>query len=341
LPGFGTAGQEKLRQSRVLLVGAGGLGCPAAQYLAAAGVGVIGIADYDVVTVGNLHRQVLFSPHDIGLLKAEVVCLKLRLQNPDVTFSALVKKITTANVLETIAGYDIIVDCTDNFETKYVLNDACVLSGKPLVYGAIYQYEGQVAVWNVQQSDGTYSPHYRDVFPEVNSSAVPNCAEGGVLPTLAGIIGCMQANEVIKYIINTGDLLAGKLLLLDVRTMQSRLIKTGTSSRQKITALPPEELVLQLSASALQEALRENKCILIDVRELPEREAFHIGGQHIPLKNLLLEMRTPAPQVITVFYCESGSRSAEAAKIAQKLFPEYRFYSLEGGLKRWREITED
>ena len=195
LPGFGIENQQKLQDAKVLVVGAGGLGCPAALYLAASGIGTIGIADFDVVSVSNLHRQILYSAADVGLLKAEIACQRLRQQNPQITLTPITQKITHANAIQFISEYDIVVDGTDNFETKYLLNDACVLSGKPMVYAAIYQYEGQVSVLNALNSDGSRSPNYRDLYPSVNASQIPGCAEGGVMPSIAGITGILQANE--------------------------------------------------------------------------------------------------------------------------------------------------
>ncbi|MBS1528645.1 MAG: HesA/MoeB/ThiF family protein, partial [Bacteroidetes bacterium] len=206
LPGFGKTAQKRLRQAKVLVVGGGGLGCPALQYLAAAGVGTIGIADHDTISLSNLHRQILYTPSEVGLKKAIVACEKLRKQNPSIGVIAHDIKVNSDNVVDLIRPYDIIVDGTDNFETRYLLNDAAVLLGKPLIYGAIYQFEGQVAVWNTKNEDGSISPNYRDLYPEVNASQIPNCADGGVMPTLAGIIGCMQANEAIKYITSPGVL---------------------------------------------------------------------------------------------------------------------------------------
>src|SRR5665213_3594319 len=202
LPGFTEAIQQRLQTAKVLIAGAGGLGCPSSLYLASAGVGVIGIADYDTVSISNLHRQVLYTNEDIGLKKVIVATTKLQQHNPGISVIAHDIKINSENVMDLIRSYDLVIDCTDNFETKYLLNDACVMQGKPLVYGAIYQFEGQVSVWNVVNEDGTHSPNYRDIFPEVNPMMIPNCADGGVMPTLAGIIGCIQANEVIKYFTN-------------------------------------------------------------------------------------------------------------------------------------------
>ena len=232
LPGFNEKKQQQLQNAKVLIAGAGGLGCPAALYLTASGVGTIGIADYDVVSVSNLHRQVLFTNAEVGLKKTIIACTKLQQQNPGISLIPHDVKITSQNVMELITPYDMVLDCTDNFETKYLLNDACVLTGKPLIYGAIYQYEGQVALLNVLNADGTYSPNYRDIFPEVNSILIPNCADGGVMPTLAGIIGCMQANEVIKYFSKDDEILAGKMLMFDVQTLQSRIINYKQKQNQ-------------------------------------------------------------------------------------------------------------
>jgi molybdopterin/thiamine biosynthesis adenylyltransferase len=215
LPGFNETAQLRLQQAKVLIVGAGGLGCPAALYLASAGVGTLSIVDFDSVSISNLHRQILYTPSDVGLKKAIVAADKLQQQNPGIKVTGYDIKIISTNVLEILGQYDIVVDGTDNFDTRYLLNDACVLTGKPIVYGAIYQFEGQLAVWNVSNDDGSRGPNYRDLFPQVDATQIPNCADGGVIPTLAGIIGCMQANEVIKYITKTGDLLAGKVMVFD------------------------------------------------------------------------------------------------------------------------------
>ncbi len=334
LPGFGEAGQAKLRQARVLVVGAGGLGCPAAQYLAAAGVGYIGIADFDTVSISNLHRQILYTPAEVGQPKATLAAVKLMQQNPDIEVLDLTTKIDTDNVMDILAGYDLLIDCTDNFETRYLLNDAAVLTGKPIVYGAIYQYEGQVAIWNAPNADGSRSPHYRDVFPEVDPTAIPNCAEGGVLPALAGIIGCMQANEALKWIAGVGETLAGKLYLFDALTMQGRTVKLARVSRTPVRSLPrPVEATPVIEAAELR--ANPERYQLIDVRGAAERAAFHIGGALIPLP----ELETALPDLSfdrpVVFYCASGVRSAQAVRLFQTKWPEKEVYSLEGGLKRY------
>jgi len=337
LPGFSESAQLLLQQAKVLIVGAGGLGCPAAQYLAAAGVGIIGIADFDTISISNLHRQVLYAPQDAGLSKALITCERLQRQNPGIKLTPHQVKITSDNVMSLLQQYDLIVDGTDNFETRYLLNDAAVLSGKPLVFGAIYQFEGQVAVWNVMNSDRTFSPNYRDVFPEVDATQVPNCAEGGVIPTLAGIIGCMQANEVIKYITKTGELLAGKILMFDAQTLQSRIIKIGSTSKVSIKQLKQTENIPLISATELKKGLGENRFELIDVRTDRERDENDIGGKHIPLIELEDHLDYFAGSGEKVFYCATGKRSADAVKLIKQKYPDAKIFSLNGGLEEWEK----
>jgi sulfur-carrier protein adenylyltransferase/sulfurtransferase len=337
LPGFSEAMQQKLQQSKVLIVGAGGLGCPAAQYLTAAGVGTLGIADFDIISISNLHRQILYSAEETGKPKVEVACRKLRQQNPGIKLVPHQFKITSENVMQLLEVYDVVVDGTDNFETRYLLNDACVISGRPLVYGGIYQFEGQVAVWNVRNEDGSWSPNYRDVFPSVDPSAVPNCAEGGVIPTIAGIIGCMQANEVLKLLTGTGEVLAGKILIVNALTLQSRIIKTGRTSRVQIQSIIPTVEIPVIDVSELKKLMNEDGCELIDVRNDDERADFHIGGKHIPLAFLKSDIPHLNGNKPLIFYCASGKRSAEAVKLVRENFPGRKLFSLKGGMKAWRE----
>ena len=335
LPGFDEQAQLLLQNARVLIVGAGGLGCPAAQYLAAAGVGTLGIVDDDLVSEGNLHRQILYGPADFGQKKAIIACERLQRQNPGIKLVPLDLRITSQNILDIAAQYDIIVDCTDNFDTRYLLNDAGVLTGKPVVYAAIYQFEGQVAVWNVVDEAGVNSPNYRDLFPKVDASLIPDCAEGGVIPTLAGIIGCMQANEVIKYITKTGELLAGKVLIFDAQSMQSRIIKIGNKTNTHINRLVETVIIPTISAIDLKRGLSDDSVQLVDVRTLEEREQFDIGGDHIPLDELYAIIEQLEFTGKTAFYCATGKRSAEAVKAIKKRYPQAEVFSLEGGLKSW------
>ncbi|MEO6039265.1 MAG: HesA/MoeB/ThiF family protein [Saprospiraceae bacterium] len=331
LPGFGEAAQERLKAARVLVAGAGGLGCPVAQYLVAAGVGQVTIADFDTVAAGNLHRQILYTPEDLGQFKAVVAARRLARQNPQVVVRAFLEKISPQNVLALFANHDLIVDCTDNFESRYLINDAAVLGGKPVVYGAIYQYEGQVALWNAPNADSTRSPHYRDLFPEVNAAAVPNCAEGGVLPALAGIIGCMQANAALQFLAGMADSLAGRLLVFDAATMQTRTFKIGSVSRSSITKLPQSEGAPSITADAWATA-RPDTYVVVDVRNIEERKQFPFPALHIPLADLGQRWTEIPDRQSVLFCCASGRRSAEAVKIWQQLRPDVAAFSLEGGI---------
>ncbi len=332
LPGFGESAQQLLQNARVLIVGAGGLGCPVAQYLAAAGIGTIAIADDDVVSLRNLHRQILFTPEDVGSSKVKAASEKLQKQNPGIKVISYPQRVTSSNVMGLIAEFDLIIEGTDNFETKYLLNDACVLSGKPLVYGAIYQYDGQVSIWNVLQQDGTYSPNYRDVFPDAEKAQVPNCADGGVIPTLAGIVGCMQANEAIKYFIRSEDLLSGKLWMINVQDGRTHIVNLKKQSTVKITGLP--EAIATITFDALQKEMKQQNYELIDVRTEAAHQAFNIGGKNIPFDELINHLDLLSFSKPVVFYCASGSRSGAAVRLIKNKFPEAIVYSLKDGIDR-------
>lgn len=328
LPEFGISSQESLKKAKVLIIGMGGLGCPSAQYLTSAGIGTIGIVDDDMVSMSNLHRQILYTPGDIGLLKVEVAAKRLQQQNPSINILPINLRVTSENVMDLISDFDLIIEGTDNFETKYLLNDACVLAGKPLVYGAIYQYEGQVSIWNVLQEDGSHTPNYRDIFPNVEASQVPNCAEGGVIPTLAGIIGCMQANEAIKYLIQSEDILSGKLWMMNVMTGRTQIIRLRKTSAVQIMELP------QTLASITFEELESNHYELIDVRTEQEHQDFNIGGTNIPLDELENKLDLINGSVPIVCYCATGKRSASAVGKIKKAFPDMEVFSLKGGINK-------
>ncbi|MBV8327481.1 HesA/MoeB/ThiF family protein [Chryseobacterium sp.] len=330
LPGFGTSSQERLANARVLIVGMGGLGCPTAQYLTSSGVGTIGIADDDIVSLSNLHRQILYTPEDIGLFKVEVAAKKLQRQNPSVSVIPYRIRISSSNVTDLISEFDLIIEGTDNFETKCLLNDACVLAGKPLVYGAIYQHEGQVSIWNVLQKDGTYSPNYRDVFPDAEESQVPNCREGGVIPTLAGIVGNMQANEAIKYLTHSEDILAGKLWMMNVLNGRTQIIKLKKTS-VRIIDLPQTVPVITLE----QWKQDQDDFEIIDVRSELEHSQFNIGGRNIPLDELHHHVHLiSAISKSILIYCQSGKRSGEAVKKIKEAFPKKKVFSLKGGISK-------
>ena len=330
LPNFGEEAQKRLQKAKVLVVGAGGLGCPALQYLVATGIGTIGIADDDIVSSSNLHRQVLYMPHDIGQFKADVATKRLQQQNPSINIIPFKARVTAENVMGLVSNFDLVIEGTDNFETKCLLNDACVLSGKPLVYGAIYQYEGQVSIWNVLQQDGSYSPNYRDVFPNVTDAQVPNCREGGVIPTLAGIVGCMQANEAIKYLTQSEELLTGKLWMINVQSGNTQIIRLKKNAAQ-ITGLPQTVQVISFEQFIQNQADFE----LIDVRSHKEHQQFNIGGTNFPLEELELHLHAIASILRPiVVYCAYGKRSISALKKIKQAYPEKEVFSLRDGLPK-------
>jgi len=239
MPEFNLDAQIALKNSKVLVVGAGGLGAPLLQYLAAAGVGHIGIVDYDKIEVSNLQRQVLFSNDDIGNYKAEVARDKLQLQNPHIKVEAIVEKLTSENALDILRPYDIIADGTDNFPTRYLVNDACYLLEKINVFGSIFRFEGQLSVFNHPMENGTRSANYRDIFPEPPAPGmVPNCAEAGVLGVLPGIVGSMQANEVIKVITGIGEPLINKLMVFDALSYSFHNLKIKTQKDNPLSGDP-------------------------------------------------------------------------------------------------------
>ncbi len=311
---IGFDGQLKLKQAKVLVVGAGGLGCPVLQYLTAAGVGTIGIIDDDVVEVSNLQRQILYSYDDIGKSKVLAAVAHLSGLNPFVKFLTYQKKLTSENAIELFKQFDIIVDGSDNFPTRYLCNDAAVLAKKPLVFGAIYKFEGQVSVFNYQ--DG---PSYRCLYPNApKPNEVPNCSEIGVLGVLPGIIGSLQANEVLKIICELGVVLGGKLLTFDALRMQQFLLNFEKTDEATLTKLhtdydffcgihaPIHEITLQQLDSDTK------KYNLLDVREVWERAEYHIGGVHIPLGELKHRLNEVCLDKELVVYCKSGVRSAKA-----------------------------
>ncbi len=241
IPEFGMEGQKKLKAASVLVVGTGGLGAPMLQYLAAAGVGTIGIVDFDKVEASNLHRQVLFGVSDVGRPKVEVARERLQQINPHISIIVHEARLTSENALDIIRPYDIVADGTDNFPTRYLVNDAAVILDKPNVYGSIFQFEGQVSVFNYVNDQGQRGPNYRDLYPEPPPPGmVPDCAEAGVLGVLPGIIGSIQANEVIKLITGLGDPLAGRLFLFDALSITIRIMNVNRDTSNPLTGEQPE-----------------------------------------------------------------------------------------------------
>ncbi len=333
LPGFGELAQRMLQNAKVLVCGAGGLGCPALQYLAATGVGTIGIVDFDNISFSNLHRQIIFTPQQAGLKKTATAAAQLRAQNPDITVVEHDTRLNDENIIELVKDYDLVLDCTDNFETKYLINDACVISEIPLIYGSIYQYEGQVSFLNGVNEDGSRSANYRDFFPGANARVIPDCSEGGVFPTLAGIIGCIQANEAIKYITQTGELLIGKMLLFDAQTMLTKVISASVQVGTPIKAIEQQVSIPTITVEEFKS--NEDKYFLIDVRTPEEHAEFNIGGINVPLneiEDISTYLETDKPVLL---YCSVGRRSSEAVKIINQLFV-HDIYSLKNGLKDWQ-----
>lgn len=332
LPGFGAEAQTKLSRAKVLVVGVGGLGCPASQYLVSAGIGTLALADADTVSLNNLHRQILFGEQDEGRPKVMAASLALQRQNPDVHIVTYETRVTVENVMETIEPYDVVLDCSDNFAARYIMSDACALANKPLVYGAAYQYEGQVAVWNLLNDDGSRTPHYRDIFPDESAPSV-DCSSGGVMPTVTAVIGSMQAGEAIKYLANLPGILASQLLVFNALTMQSQITKLPRASWTPISELPT--MTQEITVSELQRAPAKYYQ-LVDVRTPSEHAGFNIGGELVPLSSILSGAASLDTSRPIVFYCATGNRSAKAAAYVNTHAALVPAQSLVGGVAAWR-----
>jgi adenylyltransferase/sulfurtransferase len=359
MPEVGLQGQVKLQKASVLLIGAGGLGSPLALYLAAAGVGRIGIVDFDVVDESNLQRQIIHGTSKVGRPKLESARERLREVNPLVRVETHETRLTSENALDLFRGYDIVADGTDNFPTRYLVNDACVLTGKPNVYGSIFRFEGQASVFATK--DG---PCYRCLYPEPPPAGlVPSCAEGGVLGVLPGIVGSIQAAEVIKLILGVGEPLIGRLLLFDALAMSFRTLKTRKDPACPLCGPNPtiRKLIdyeafcgleaewvnapaageLELSPADLKRRIdRGEDLILLDVREPQEWEISRIGGAtFIPLSRLPYALNELSTADEIVAYCRSGIRSRKALQLLHKSgFRKVR--NLTGGINAWAESVD-
>jgi adenylyltransferase/sulfurtransferase len=361
LPDVGLDGQLKLRAARVLLVGAGGLGSPAALYLAAAGVGTLGLVDFDVVDRSNLQRQILHGTSDIGTSKLDSARKRLRDINPHVVVETFPQRLTSANALDILQNFDIVVDGSDNFPTRYLVNDACVLLGKPDVYGSVFRFDGQASVFYAKPGGG---PCYRCLYAEPPPpDLVPSCEEGGVLGVLPGIIGSIQALEAIKLITGVGEPLIGRLLLFDGRRLQFRELTLEKDPdcpvcgpRPTVRALIDYEAFcgigeegrgkregIEISAMELQlERDRKPDLVLVDVREPREAEIARIDGARlIPLRELPGRLAELPPQSEIVTHCHHGQRSLKAREILKGAgFSNVR--SLAGGIDAWaREVDPE
>lgn len=334
---IGQIGQDKISKAKVLVIGAGGLGCPVLQYLTAAGVGTLGIIDFDVVETSNLQRQVLFGTSSLGKNKAIVAKARLQDLNEDIKIIAYPEKLTHQNAIALFNQYDIIVDGSDNFETRYLINDACIITNKPLVFGAIYKFEGQVSVFNYKNG-----PSYRCLFPNSpEKNSIPNCSEIGVLGVLPGIIGNMQANETLKIILGIGNVLSGKLLCYNALTTQTLTLKINKSDKNFNIILNNKENFhktktdfnchVEAEAVSIEEVFNKENIQFIDVREVHEQpKVSFLNVTSIPLSILKDSLSKIDSNKEKMIFCQSGTRSKQAVSILKNLNIQNCFSIKEG-----------
>lgn len=347
LPEIGTHGQQKLKHAKVLVVGAGGLGCPVLMYLTAAGVGNIGIIDFDKVDQSNLQRQILYTTDDVGKYKSLVAKNKLSKQNPYVHFTSYTSAFHFQNALEIVTEYDIIVDGTDNFATRYLLNDVCVKADKPLVAASIFKFEGQLSVYNYKNG-----PTYRCLFPEPPTDSL-NCSEIGVIGVLPGILGTLQANEVIKIITGIGAVLSGRLLFIDALTLQFRELdfdKNIKDSMVNFTEDVYDQLkcetnqvttIKEISPLQLKQEMDANEqLVIIDVRESFEYEICNLNGVLIPLNELDKNIHKIPRDKKVIVMCHHGRRSKIAIEQLQQKYEYTNLINLSGGINEWAEKVD-
>lgn len=351
IDGFGIEAQEKLKRSKVLVIGSGGLGSPVLLYLAAAGVGTIGIVDFDVVDDSNLQRQVLFGVDEIGKPKVAAARKRLKALNPHIEVNIYDIQLNSKNALDLFKDYDVIADGTDNFPTRYLVNDASVLLDKPNVYASIFQFEGQVSVFNYKDSNGKRGPNYRDLYPTPPPPGlVPSCAEGGVLGVLPGIIGSLQALEVIKIITGVGDVLSGRFFTFDALTFETRTFKITRNPANPLNGENPtirelidyeqfcgvkavEKPVKEITVKELYDLqVKGEPFQLIDVREPHEYEIVNIGAELIPLASVSAHADQIARDRKVVVHCKMGGRSAKAIRELEEKFGFDNLYNLKGGI---------
>jgi molybdopterin/thiamine biosynthesis adenylyltransferase/rhodanese-related sulfurtransferase len=352
IPGFGEEAQKKLKAARVLIIGCGGLGSPALLYLTAAGVGTIGIIDFDEVDDSNLQRQVLFDVHEIGKPKVEAAKRRLEALNPHVRFNLYNTHLNSENALDIFREYDVIADGTDNFPTRYLVNDACLLLDKPNVYASIFQFDGQVSVFNYVNVRGERGPNYRDLYPvPPPPGLVPSCAEGGVLGVLPGIIGSLQALEVIKLITGVGEPLSGRFFTFDALNFESRTYNIKRRADNPVNGNNPtitklidyeqfcgmraveEKPIKEITAKELYDwQVKGKKFQLIDVREPFEYEIAEIGGELMPLAGISDQADRISKDLDVVFYCKMGGRSSKAIRELEEKFGFKNLYNLNGGI---------
>lgn len=338
---LGREGQEKLKNAKVLVIGAGGLGCPVLLYLSAAGVGTIGIVDYDIVDETNLHRQILFSINDIDKPKVLVAKERLSTLNPHVNYLTYFKKLNKNNAIDIIKNYDIVIEGSDNFPTKFLVNDACVMLNKPFVLGAIYKFDGQLSVFNYQGG-----PTYRCFCSEQpDPLEAPTCAEIGVIGVLPGIIGCLQANETIKIITGLGQVLSGKMLLFDALTLDYHLVTLSKNEKNsQIKELsdyydfctPDGKSIKQISAIELKQKITVHEDIqIIDIREPSEYEKFNITGELIPFTEIPEKYHKISKTKQVIVICRWGIKSLNVIRYLENKHGYTNLYSLSDGIAEW------
>lgn len=347
LSNFGEAAQQKLRNAKVLVVGAGGLGVPVLQYLTGMGIGTLGVMDMDTISLTNLHRQVLYTEDEVGQSKVITAVNKLKELNQEVKFQVYNEAISPQNALAIIENYNVVVDATDNFSTRYLLNDACVILNKPLIYGAVQQYEGHVSVFNFNGG-----PTYRCLYPTPPASnEIPDCNIAGVLGVVPGIVGCQQALQVVKVLTGVGQTLSGYLQIYDFLQDDQYKVKLKAKPENKhITTLQQSyeaaavcNTVSLLSVEELYDWYESDKVFdLIDVREPDEFEEEHLqGAVSVPLMQLKPDALIIQPNVPIVTFCEKGARSNKAAQMLQKQYPLATIYSVLGGMDYWQDEFDD
>ncbi|MDZ4751945.1 MAG: molybdopterin-synthase adenylyltransferase MoeB [Flavobacteriales bacterium] len=355
IPEFNIEGQRKLKNAKVLVIGTGGLGSPVLLYLTAAGIGTIGLVDFDVVDQSNLQRQVLFTVDDVGKHKVDAAIQRLKGLNPNVNFVAHKTRITSENALDIIKDYDVVADGTDNFPTRYLVNDACVLLNKVNVYASIFRFEGQLSVFNYIDENGNIGPNYRDMFPlPPPPGLVPSCAEGGVIGVLPGILGSLQANEVIKVVSKVGEPMSGRFFIFDASAFETRILKikrnpanplNGDNPTQKglidyvqFCGIGPDveenkDEVQEIDVFELNKWIESNQDFqLIDVREPYEYEIANINGELIPLAQISSQVEAISRDRKVVIHCRSGVRSAKAIRELQSLYGYNNLINLKGGI---------
>lgn len=351
LNGFGEEAQLKLSEARVLVIGAGGLGCPALQYLAAAGIGYLGIVDDDTISLSNLHRQVLYTDTDLGKFKTDVAAERLNKMNPQIRISTHNLRVKKDNILEILKDYDIVFDGTDNFETRYLINDVCALVKKPLLFAAVSGYEGQLAVFNVPDEKGI-TTNYRDLFPvSPKPGEVANCAENGILGVVPGVIGTMAATEIIKLVTGIGKPLINKILNYNLLTNEQHVLNISTGKGYQLPETTEDVLnwegdfncevsstFSEIDIDQLDVIRKQGTAVLIDVRESHEMPKLDSQVfKQVPMSTFDIYLQTDVLEKNIVILCQHGIRSIAAAEaLSEKYGRTKNIYSLKGGIVKWR-----